>query len=206
MNLIFLGPPGAGKGTQAALVSRAFHIPHVSTGEMFRKAIGEHTIMGRSAQRYIDAGKLVPDAVVIEMVRERIAEPDCASGYLLDGFPRTRPQAEALHSFAETDRVINILLDDAVLIKRLSGRRVCPACKATHHLDALRNENCPHCGAGLIRRVDDSESAVATRLEVYYRQTLPLVDYYTREGILTDVDGNGSIEEVCQRITRAIER
>ena len=205
MNLIFLGPPGAGKGTQAEFASRALQIPHISTGEMFRTAIGEHTIMGRSAQRYIDAGKLVPDAVVIEMVRERIAQSDCANGYLLDGFPRTLPQAEALHSFAETDRVINILVDDGVLIKRLSGRRVCPDCKATHHIDTLKGENCPQCGAGLIRRVDDSESAVATRLEIYYRQTHPLVAYYTREGILSDVDGSGSIEEVCQRILRAID-
>ena len=205
MNLVFLGPPGAGKGTQAAVVSQALNIPHISTGDMFRKAMREGTPTGLKAKAFIDNGQLVPDYVTIEMVQERLAEADCANGYLLDGFPRNLDQAKALEGFSKLDAVVDIAVEDEKLIARLSGRRVCPACNGTFHITTLADEKvCPTCGGELIQRKDDNPATIANRLEVYHAQTSPLTEYYEAKGILKQVDGALQMEEVTSAILKAL--
>ena len=205
MNLVFLGPPGAGKGTQAAVVSQALKIPHISTGDMFRKAMREGTPTGLKAKAYIDNGQLVPDSVTIEMVQERLAEADCANGYLLDGFPRNLDQAKALEGFTKLTAVVDIAVADEKLIARLSGRRVCPKCNGTFHITKLSDEKvCPDCGGELIQRKDDNPATIANRLEVYHAQTSPLTEYYTGKGILKQVDGALQMEEVTSAILKAL--
>jgi adenylate kinase len=205
MNLVFLGPPGAGKGTQAAVVSHALNIPHISTGDMFRKAMKEGTPTGLKAKAYIDNGQLVPDSVTIEMVEERLAEADCAGGYLLDGFPRNLDQAKALENFSKLTAVVDIAVADEKLIARLSGRRVCPACSGTFHVTKLSNEKiCPDCGGELIQRADDNPETIANRLSVYHAQTSPLTEYYSEKGILKQVDGALKMEEVSSEILKAL--
>jgi len=205
MNLVFLGPPGAGKGTQAAVVSQALNIPHISTGDMFRKAMREGTPTGLKAKAFIDNGQLVPDYVTIEMVQERLAEADCANGYLLDGFPRNLDQAKALEGFSELTAVIDIAVADEKLIARLSGRRVCPKCNGTFHVTKLADEKvCPDCGGELIQRKDDNPATIANRLEVYHAQTSPLTEYYEAKGILKQVDGALQMEEVTSAILKAL--
>ena len=205
MKLIFVGPPGAGKGTQAIGVSSSLGVPHISTGDMFRAAISSGTPTGLEAKRYMDAGKLVPDEVVIDMVRERLAMPDCESGYLLDGFPRTVEQADALALFAAPDRVVCIDVPDEKLMERLTGRRVCPKCQGTYHIRSLKDEKvCPACGGELIQRRDDSPETIRTRLEAYHAQTQPLIDYYAQRGALVTVDGDRKPEEVLKRILEAL--
>jgi len=205
MNLVFLGPPGAGKGTQAAVVSQALNIPHISTGDMFRKAMREGTPTGLKAKAYIDNGQLVPDSVTIEMVQERLAEADCAGGYLLDGFPRNLDQAKALEGFSQLTAVVDIAVEDEKLIARLSGRRVCPACNGTFHITKLADEKvCPDCGGELIQRKDDNPATIANRLEVYHAQTSPLTEYYEAKGILKQVDGALQMEEVTSAILKAL--
>jgi len=205
MNLVFLGPPGAGKGTQAAVVSQALNIPHISTGDMFRKAMREGTPTGLKAKAFIDNGQLVPDYVTIEMVQERLAEADCANGYLLDGFPRNLDQAKALEGFSKLDAVVDIAVEDEKLIARLSGRRVCPKCNGTFHITKLADEKvCPDCGGELIQRKDDNPATIANRLEVYHAQTSPLTEYYEAKGILKQVDGALQMEEVTSAILKAL--
>lgn len=205
MNLVFLGPPGAGKGTQAVTVSQALNIPHISTGDMFRKAMREGTPTGLKAKAYIDNGQLVPDSVTVEMVKERLAEPDCANGYLLDGFPRNIDQAEALAAFSALDAVVDIAVADDKLIARLSGRRFCPKCNGTFHISSLADEKkCPACGAELIQRADDNPETIANRLSVYHEQTSPLTAYYAQKGILKQVDGALPMEEVSAQIMKAL--
>lgn len=205
MNLVFLGPPGAGKGTQAAVVSQALNIPHISTGDMFRKAMREGTPTGLKAKAYIDNGQLVPDSVTIEMVQERLAEADCANGYLLDGFPRNLDQAKALEGFTKLTAVVDIAVADEKLIARLSGRRVCPTCNGTFHIATLADEKvCSTCGGELIQRKDDNPATIANRLEVYHAQTSPLTEYYEAEGILKQVDGALQMEEVTSAILKAL--
>lgn len=205
MNLVFLGPPGAGKGTQAAVVSQALNIPHISTGDMFRKAMREGTPTGLKAKAFIDNGQLVPDYVTIEMVQERLAEADCAGGYLLDGFPRNLDQAKALEGFSQLTAVVDIAVEDEKLIARLSGRRVCPACNGTFHITKLADEKvCPDCGGELIQRKDDNPATIANRLEVYHAQTSPLTEYYESKGILKQVDGALQMEEVTSAILKAL--
>lgn len=205
MNLVFLGPPGAGKGTQAAVVSQALNIPHISTGDMFRKAMREGTPTGLKAKAFIDNGQLVPDYVTIEMVQERLAESDCANGYLLDGFPRNLDQAKALEGFSKLDAVVDIAVADEKLIARLSGRRVCPKCNGTFHITKLSDEKvCPDCGGELIQRKDDNPATIANRLEVYHAQTSPLTEYYEAKGILKQVDGALQMEEVTSAILKAL--
>ena len=205
MNLVFLGPPGAGKGTQAAVVSQALKIPHISTGDMFRKAMREGTPTGLKAKAFIDNGQLVPDSVTIEMVQERLAEADCANGYLLDGFPRNLDQAKALEGFSQLTAVVDIAVADEKLIARLSGRRVCPACNGTFHITKLADEKvCPDCGGELIQRKDDNPATIANRLEVYHAQTSPLTEYYEAKGILKQVDGALQMEEVTSAILKAL--
>ena len=205
MNLVFLGPPGAGKGTQAAVVSHALNIPHISTGDMFRKAMKEGTPTGLKAKAYIDNGQLVPDSVTIEMVAERLAEADCANGYLLDGFPRNLDQAKALEGISQLTAVVDIAVADEKLIARLSGRRVCPACSGTFHVTKLSNEKvCPDCGGELIQRADDNPMTIANRLSVYHAQTSPLTEFYSEKGILKQVDGALKMEEVSSEILKAL--
>ncbi len=206
MKLIFLGPPGAGKGTQATGVSTKLNVPHISTGDMFRSAIKNRTRTGLEAQRYMDNGQLVPDSVVIDMVRERLAMDDCKNGYLLDGFPRTVEQAEALESIASPDAVINIAVPDERLLSRLTGRRVCGKCQGTFHVSKLADEKvCPVCGGELIHRDDDKPETIKKRLSVYHDQTAPLIGYYTGNGKLKTVDGDNRPEDVLKAILASLE-
>ena len=190
MNLIFLGPPGAGKGTQAVRVCEQLGIPQISTGDILRRAIKNETPTGLAAKSYIDKGQLVPDSVVIDIVRERLVQDDCKNGYLLDGFPRTVAQAEALESFAKIDAVVDIDVSDEKLVERLSGRRVCLSCGGTYHVSQLNGSmTCAKCGNELIQRADDKAETVLSRLTVYHAQTEPLIDFYKQRGLLKEIDG-----------------
>ena len=206
MNIIFLGPPGAGKGTQAQLLTKELGIPQISTGDMLRKAMREGTKTGLEAKRYVESGGLVPDEVVIAIVKERLAEDDCKNGYMLDGFPRTVFQAEELAKFAKIDVAVDLDLPDEVIVERLSGRRVCPNCNATYHVSQLGGSTaCKNCGAELIQRKDDSEETIRNRLKVYTEQTAPLIDYYRGKGILRVVNCQGTVEENFALVKRALE-
>ena len=205
MNIIFLGPPGAGKGTQAQRICTALNIPQISTGDILRRAIKEQTPTGIKAKSFIDAGKLVPDEVIIDIVKDRLAQDDCKNGYILDGFPRTVPQAEALATFAKMDAVIELAVDDQVLIDRLSGRRVCLKCGATYHVSWLDGKtNCTKCGEPLIQRDDDKPETVLNRLTVYHDQTAPLVDYYTANGLLKRIDGAQDMDVIFNAIMETL--
>ncbi len=201
MNIIFLGPPGAGKGTQAQRVCSAMNIPQISTGDILRRAIKEQTPTGVKAKAFIDAGKLVPDEVIIDIVKDRLAQADCAGGYILDGFPRTVPQAEALEGIAAIDAVIELDVADEKLIERLSGRRVCLKCGATYHVSRLNGETrCAACGDTLIQRDDDKAETVLNRLTVYHNQTAPLVDFYQKRGLLKVIDGAQDMDTIFASI------
>lgn len=208
MNVVFLGPPGAGKGTQAVKVSELFGFPHISTGEMFRKAAGEGRPLGLTAKRFMDKGDLVPDEVVIRIVIDRIAEEDCGHGFFLDGFPRTTPQAieldKALSELGDKlDLVINIDVDRDELVRRLTGRRMCTSCGSSFHLvfnPPFREGVCDSCGLELYQRDDDSEESVVNRLKIYDEQAGPLIEYYKKENILMTIDGGGQIDEVSKSI------
>jgi adenylate kinase len=212
VRVIFLGPPGAGKGTQARQLAREWGVPQIATGDMLRAAAEKGTRLGLEAKRYMDRGALVPDAVVIGLVDERLEQPDAAPGVLLDGFPRTVAQAEALDQLLERrglelDRVIFFDVSRAALLRRLTGRRVCRQCGAVFHVvfdPPTTPGRCDHCGGELYQREDDSESAVAHRLEVYANQTAPLLDYYRDRNLLTEVSGEGSVEQVGLAIRRAL--
>ena len=196
MNLIFLGPPGAGKGTQAVRVCEQLGIPQISTGDILRRAIKNETPTGLAAKSYIDKGQLVPDSVVIDIVRERLVQDDCKNGYLLDGFPRTVAQAEALEGFAKIDAVVDIDVSDEKLVARLSGRRVCLSCGGTYHVSQLNGSmTCAKCGNELIQRADDKAETVLSRLTVYHAQTEPLIDFYTQRGLLKEIDGAQPMDE-----------
>jgi len=205
MNLIFLGPPGAGKGTQAVRVCEQLGIPQISTGDILRRAIKNETPTGLAAKSYIDKGQLVPDSVVIDIVRERLEHDDCKNGYLLDGFPRTVLQAEALETFAKIDAVIDIDVSDEKLVERLSGRRVCLSCGGTYHVSLLGGSTtCAKCGEQLIQRDDDKAETVLSRLSVYHAQTAPLIDFYTQRGLLKAVDGAQPMDECYAAILEAL--
>ncbi|MBR0266172.1 MAG: adenylate kinase [Clostridia bacterium] len=205
MNIIFLGPPGAGKGTQAQKICDALNIPQISTGDILRRAMKEGTETGLKAKSFIDAGQLVPDDVIIDIVKERLAMADCGNGYILDGFPRTVPQAEALDTFATIDTVIELDVADQVLVERLSGRRVCLKCGATYHLSMLNGETkCSKCGEELIQRDDDKAETVLNRLEVYHAQTAPLIGYYEKKGLLKKVDGAQGLDNTFAAIMKEL--
>ena len=205
MRLMFVGPPGAGKGTQAVRIAAKYNIPHISTGDMLREEIKNSTSLGKQAKAYIDAGELVPDEVIIEMVKERISKPDASVGFLLDGFPRTRQQAEALDRFATLDAVVNINVPDDKLIHRICGRRVCKECGATYHESMLEDlKHCPKCAGSLFIRDDDKEEIVKQRLRVYKEKTQPLIEYYTERGILHDVVGSGGIDNITEAIVAVL--
>jgi adenylate kinase len=211
-NLVLLGPPGAGKGTQAARIVADYGIPHVSTGDILRGAVKNQTVLGLEAKRYMDAGDLVPDSVVIGIVRDRLMEADTAKGFLMDGFPRTIPQAEALdEALEELDRAITkvvvILVEEEELVKRLTGRRVCSVCQAPFNVLWGPPDTpglCEICGGELVQRDDDSEATVRNRLEVYRRQTEPLIDHYDRAGVVARVDGAKKPDEVYEEIKMAL--
>jgi len=205
MNIIFLGPPGAGKGTQAQRVCEALNIPQISTGDILRRAMKEGTETGLKAKSYIDAGQLVPDDVIIDIVKERLAMDDCKAGYILDGFPRTLPQAEALDTFATIDSVVDLDVPDQSLVDRLSGRRVCLKCGATYHISLLNGKTtCDKCGEELIQRDDDKAETVLNRLQVYHEQTAPLIGYYEQKGLLHKVDGDQGMENTNAAIMKVL--
>ncbi len=212
VRVIFLGPPGAGKGTQAQELAREWGVPHIATGDMLREAVAAKTALGLEAKRHMDSGGLVPDDVVIGLVGERLAQPDAKAGCVLDGFPRTVAQAEALDAlFARAgialDRVVYFDVSRAELLRRLTGRRVCRACGRTFHLVSAPPRvagTCDDCGGELYQRADDSEATVATRLDVYQKQTAPLLDYYRGRRLLAEVAGEGPVAGVGEAIRRAM--
>lgn len=214
MRLILLGPPGAGKGTQAVNIVEKYNIPHISTGDIFRKNIKEGTDLGKKAKEYMDKGLLVPDELVVAIVKDRLTEKDCVEGFLLDGFPRTVVQADSLDDELkglnyELDKVINIEVSKEELIERAVGRRVCKDCGATYHIKFNPSKiegKCDVCGGELIQRKDDTVETVTKRIEVYLEQTQPLINYYEKKGILINVDGKQDIDKVFQDIVIALGR
>lgn len=207
MKLILLGAPGSGKGTMAQKLTTELHIPQISTGDIFRKNLKEETPLGLKVKSIMASGALVPDDITIEIVKNRLAEQDCENGYILDGFPRSLVQANALDTFQNIDFAINLDVDRETVVKRLSGRRFCPGCNGTFHVSSLENEKvCPHCGGALITRADDSEETVRERQRVYDKTTLPLLEYYQKQGKLLTVDGNGTVEEVYGRILAVLKK
>ena len=200
-----MGAPGAGKGTQAVRLAKRYNIPHISTGDIFRSNIKERTPIGIVAKSYIDKGQLVPDEVTIQIVKERLEKDDCKNGYLLDGFPRTVSQAEALDGFSEIDSVVNIDVPLHKLMRRITGRRVCGKCGESYHIDYLDGStSCRKCDGELIQRADDNEETVGKRLEVYEKQTAPLIDHYKSKGKLIEVDGDGDIDSVFAAIVERL--
>jgi adenylate kinase len=212
VRIVLVGPPGAGKGTQAEFIAAHLAIPKISTGEIFRDNVANGTPLGVNARRYMDSGQLVPDEITIDMVRDRLAEPDAADGFLLDGFPRTVPQAVALDKLvadlgAGLDVVLELVVDDDEVIRRLSGRRTCRGCGKIWHVEfdpPLREVACDRCGGGLFQREDDRAETVAERLRVYARDTAPLVDYYGAQNKLVGIDATGPVEDVTLRAIDAL--
>ncbi|MCL2811465.1 MAG: adenylate kinase [Clostridia bacterium] len=205
MKIVFLGPPGAGKGTQAVRVCTHMGVPQISTGVILRRAMQEGTETGAKAKAFVDAGQLVPDELVIAIVAERLQESDCANGCILDGFPRTVAQAEALEKFASLDAVVNIAVADEELVARLSGRRVCPSCGGTYHIALDDTADCKACGTALVQRDDDKPETVLNRLSVYHGQTKPLIDFYGARGLLKTIDGSQTPDACFADIIRALE-
>ncbi|MER5453569.1 MULTISPECIES: adenylate kinase [Micromonospora] len=212
MRLVLVGPPGAGKGTQAEFIAAHVSVPKISTGDIFRANVSQGTPLGVEAKRYMDAGKLVPDEVTINMVRDRLAEPDASEGFLLDGFPRTTPQAAALDKLladlgTALDVVLELVVDDDEVIRRLSGRRTCRGCGKIWHVEfdpTSRDGICDRCGAELFQRDDDKPETIAARLREYAEKTAPLVDYYGAQGKLVGIDATGPVEDVTVRAIDAL--
>ena len=213
MQLVFLGAPGVGKGTQADKVSAQYGVVKISTGDLLREAVRNRTSLGLEAKSYMDQGRLVPDSVVIGLVRDKLADPGYAKGFILDGFPRTVPQAEALSLVLDErrirlDRVINFQVSRSEIVKRLSGRRSCPKCQATYHVEfapSKKGISCDRCGEALVQRSDDQRDAIETRLQVYEEQTAPLISFYDRKHMLSHLDSAGSVESVYQNLTKVLE-
>jgi adenylate kinase len=213
MNIVFLGPPGAGKGTQAKILVERYEIPQVSTGDMLREHRAKGTELGKKAQEYMDKGQLVPDEIILSMVRERLSQPDCQKGFILDGFPRTVAQAEALDKLLsemgkKLDFALALIVPDDLLVERLTGRRTCKSCGMMYHIKYKPPKvegKCDVCEGELYQRPDDNEETVRNRLKVYHEQTAPLIEYYKNRGILREIDGSKSIEEITQQIISILE-
>lgn len=212
MKIVMLGAPGAGKGTQAKKIAESFGVPHISTGDIFRANIKNNTELGKKAKVYMDKGELVPDKLVVDLIMDRFSEPDCSNGYVLDGYPRTIPQAEALDEALKAnddsiDFAVNVDVPDEEIISRMSGRRACLKCGSTYHISFNPpNEDgiCDKCGDSLVQREDDKEETVRNRLEVYHEQTEPLEKYYAEAGLLHNVDGTKDMDEVFESIKMII--
>lgn len=214
MKIIMLGAPGAGKGTQAQMIADQYHIPHVSTGDIFRANIKNGTELGMEAKKYMDQGLLVPDELTVKILLDRVAEEDCKEGYLLDGFPRTIPQAEVLDKALTElgdviDYAINVDVPDENIVKRMSGRRACLSCGSTYHMEHIPPKKegvCDKCGNELVLRDDDKPETVLNRLEVYHKQTQPLIQFYEEKGVLRTVDGTKPMKEVFDSIVEILEK
>lgn len=212
MKLIFIGPPGSGKGTQAKRLADLHGVPHISTGDMLREAVAAGTELGRKADSIMKSGALVPDDVMIGLIRERLAQPDAGKGFILDGFPRTVVQAEKLAGLVDGNggdplRVLQLLVPDEAIVRRITLRRSCSKCGAIYHLENHPPANdsvCDRCGAEVVARPDDNETAVRTRLEAFHRQTLPVANFYKAKNVLREVDGTGPIDEVFERIEQSL--
>jgi adenylate kinase len=205
--IVFLGPPGAGKGTQAHELARTLGVPHLSTGDLLRSAVAANSPVGRRAEGFMRAGQLVPDDVVLEILREELAKPSARPGYLLDGFPRTRAQAEALETVAPVDRVVYFEIPEPLLVERLTQRRTCPSCGRSYNLSSHRPSvegRCDVDGTSLVQRPDDTPEAVRTRLEVYRAQTAPLLQYFAERGRLRRIDASGDVPTVARRVRAAV--
>ncbi len=206
MKIIIYGAPGAGKGSQADMLVERYHIPHISTGDILRQNIKEGTPVGKLAKEYIDKGELVPDEVILALIQNRLQEKDCEQGYLFDGFPRTLEQAKALDRISKVDAVLNLNVDLALLMNRLTGRRTCSRCGQPYHVSTLGGSTkCAKCGGELVQRADDTEATVSNRLQVYLNSCEPLLQYYRDKGVLYDVDGNGSIAQVTENLSRVLD-
>lgn len=212
LRTILLGPPGAGKGTQAVKIVEKYNIPHISTGDIFRENIKNETELGKKAKSYMDRGELVPDELVVEIATDRLTKDDCKNGFLLDGFPRTIFQAEKLDDFLakrgeKIDKVINIDVETEALVKRITGRRVCKSCGASYHVVNIppkKDGVCDVCNGELVQRADDTEETVLNRIDVYNKQTKPLVDYYEKAGVIANIDGNKDLDDVLADIIKAL--
>ncbi|MCX7031995.1 MAG: adenylate kinase [Spirochaetes bacterium] len=209
MKLIFLGPPGAGKGTLAGLVAKELGIPQISTGDIFRDAIKRETELGMQVKAIVGRGDLVPDELTVSLVRERLARPDAVKGFILDGFPRTIPQAEALEGFQKLDAVVNFVISDDIVVLRLTGREVCRACGAIYHVRNMPSKVkgvCDRCGGQTYTRDDDKLASITNRLEVYKKQTEPLIDFYRERGLLRDVDSSTTPEDTLEGVRAVLGR
>ncbi|RKX63862.1 MAG: adenylate kinase [Thermodesulfobacteriota bacterium] len=214
MNIIFLGPPGAGKGTQAKVLVEKYGIPQISTGDMLREHVAKGTELGLKAKEYMEKGQLVPDEIILSMVKERLSQDDAQKGFILDGFPRTVAQAEALDKILEEmgkkiEYVLALIVPDEELVTRLTGRRTCKNCGMMYHIKFKPPKvegKCDACGGELYQRPDDNEETVRNRLKVYHEQTAPLIEYYRKKGVLFEVDGNKSIEEITQQLINILEK
>lgn len=207
MKLVFLGAPGVGKGTVAKMAVEKYGIPQISTGDIFRENISKGTDLGVRAKKFLDTGALVPDEITIGMVRERLAKPDCKKGYILDGFPRTVPQADALESIDRITKAVNFTASDSLIIQRLSGRRTCKKCGAIFHIKNIPPKVhgiCDKCGGELVQRSDETEEVIKHRLKVYSEQTAPLIGYYRKKGILVEIDGSGTPDDVFHSFVSAL--
>ncbi len=205
MNIVMLGSPGVGKGTYAKILSDKYNIPRISVGDLFRKAIKDETELGKKIRGYVSRGDLVPDEMVIELVKERLREDDCKNGFFLDGFPRTIAQAEAMEKFKKVDKAFNFVASDGVIMSRLGGRRTCRECGAIYHVENIPSKVegvCDRCGGGLYQRSDETSQAIKNRLRVYREKTKPVVDYFRKKGLLADIDANYQFEEVDKVISQ----
>ena len=212
MNLMLFGAPGAGKGTQAKFLIEKYNIPQISTGDILRAAIADKTDMGMEAKKFMDEGKLVPDSTIIGIIKDRLAEADCKNGFILDGFPRTLAQAEALSELMNNmgislDKVISLNVPDELIVGRITGRRVCPKCGASFHVEfnpSKKEDECDYCGGELIIRKDDNAETVISRLDAYHTQTAPLIDFYTKMGVFMELDGTKDVSEVTADMFNAL--